>query len=216
MTCAPDWLQDFWDYATPERAVAVFTGVLAAGTLLLWWYTKRAANAAKAAAEHIPRVERAYLHIIIVNETISDAGISLASNQAALHGEGHVELRPSVRYKFKNYGKTPALLKEISRFVSQEVALPEEPQYIPVDTVTKERFVAAGDATEEWECSFPGPLSIQDAASINRAQRSFWFYGRVIYDDIFGTSHEHRFVWKWNAGSHGFRPIDHPQHSKNT
>ena len=48
-------------FGTAERAIAVFTGLLALFSVLLWIYTKRAANAAHRAAEHIPAVERAYL-----------------------------------------------------------------------------------------------------------------------------------------------------------
>src|SRR5262245_44011889 len=48
-------------FGTAQRAMAVFTGLLALFSVLLWIYTKRAANAARRAAEHIPAVERAYL-----------------------------------------------------------------------------------------------------------------------------------------------------------
>jgi hypothetical protein len=42
--------------------VAVFTIILAFSTIALWFSTRDAALAAKVAAEHIPRVERAYIH----------------------------------------------------------------------------------------------------------------------------------------------------------
>jgi hypothetical protein len=40
---------------------AFFTIILAASTILLWIVTNKAANAAQVAAEHIPRIERAYM-----------------------------------------------------------------------------------------------------------------------------------------------------------
>jgi hypothetical protein len=33
-----------------------------------------------------------------------------------------------------------------------------------------------------------------------RAESSIWFYGRVVYDDIFGEAHERRFCWRFSSG----------------
>src|SRR5262245_21808002 len=44
-----------------EQSLLLMTALLALSTLLLWVYTRRLANAAKAAAEHVPAVERAYV-----------------------------------------------------------------------------------------------------------------------------------------------------------
>jgi hypothetical protein len=227
----------FWRWTTHDpvafytSVLALFTGVLTVVSFIQIRYliradlvarkssvaARRSAIEAKKAADHIPTVERAYLHVVIVNETISGTALRLATNQDKLTGNGHVETKPSVHYKFKNYGKTPALLKEISRTITPAVNLPDEIDYVPVDTVPKESFVAAGEPTEEWPpCSLSDTISTQDWASIVRGQRTVWFYGQVVYDDIFGDEHVHRFVWKYSGGSHGFRPVQHPKHSKST
>src|SRR5262245_59125212 len=44
-----------------EQSLLLITALLALSTLLLWFYTRRLANAAKTAAEHVPAVERAYV-----------------------------------------------------------------------------------------------------------------------------------------------------------
>jgi len=63
-----------WNFAfgSAERAIATFAGILAASTLLLWFNTRRAANAARIAAEQIRSVERAYLFAAPTNITLDD------------------------------------------------------------------------------------------------------------------------------------------------
>jgi hypothetical protein len=76
--------------------------VLTLSTLLLWVYTRRAANAAKRAAEHLPAVERAYV-------------FGGPTDLFLLHDQA------SVRLAMQNYGKTPAVIREWSvEFVAQE------------------------------------------------------------------------------------------------
>jgi hypothetical protein len=78
--------------------VAGFTIVLGISTILLWLVTKQAADAARIAAEHIPRVERAYIFGgPAPNGTIFD------------NPPGTVR----VTIGLANYGKTPGILVEI-------------------------------------------------------------------------------------------------------
>jgi hypothetical protein len=70
--------------------------------VLLWVYTRRAANAARLAAEYVPAVERAYV-------------FGGPTDLFLLHDQA------SVRLAMQNYGKTPAVIREWSvEFVAQE------------------------------------------------------------------------------------------------
>jgi hypothetical protein len=89
-------------FGSVERAIVTFTALLAFSTLLLWIYTRRVANAAKIAAEHLPAVERAYV-------------FGGPTDLFLLHDQA------SVRLAMQNYGKTPAVIREWSvEFVAQE------------------------------------------------------------------------------------------------
>ena len=89
-------------FGSVERAIVTFTALLALSTLLLWVYTRRVANAAKIAAEHLPAVERAYV-------------FGGPTDLFLLHDQA------SVRLAMQNYGKTPAVIREWSvEFVAQE------------------------------------------------------------------------------------------------
>src|SRR5262245_1804062 len=85
-----------------EQGLLSITALLALSTLLLWFYTRRLANAARVAAEYVPAVERAYV-------------FGGPTDLFLLHDQA------SVRLAMQNYGKTPAVIREWSvEFVAQE------------------------------------------------------------------------------------------------
>lgn len=89
-------------FGSIERGLLLVTALLALSTLALWFYTRRVANAAKAAAEHVPAVERAYVFG-------GPTDLFLLQDQA------------TVRLAMQNYGKTPAVIREwLVEFLSQE------------------------------------------------------------------------------------------------
>src|SRR3954453_9014624 len=65
--CIYSPLRCFWKWTTHDPVafftfvLALFTGILGLSTVGLWIQTRKAADAPKTAAEHIPRVERAYM-----------------------------------------------------------------------------------------------------------------------------------------------------------
>src|SRR6516162_7956282 len=82
-------------FSTPERATAVFTGVLAFSTIGLWWSTRRLWRVTRIAAEHIPHVERAY-----VSGGARWTGPALNQLQVCINNYGK-RLRLSERSSFK-------------------------------------------------------------------------------------------------------------------
>jgi hypothetical protein len=89
-------------FGSVERGIVTFSALLAFSTLLLWIYTRRVANAARIAAEHLPAVERAYV-------------FGGPTDLFLLHDQA------TVRLAMQNYGKTPAVIREwLVEFVAQE------------------------------------------------------------------------------------------------
>jgi hypothetical protein len=88
--------------------VAFFTIILAFSTIALWFSTRDAAIAAKAAAEHIPRVERAY---------VSGGAVGITN------------LPHHFMVTIDNYGKTPAFVGTIWANIAPENELPPIPVY---------------------------------------------------------------------------------------
>jgi hypothetical protein len=96
--------------------------------------------------------------------------------------------------------------------------------YVANDQVLHEHMIASGDSTaipglerpSHHYCAMTDSLTVWQAKSVVRAHSYVWFYGRIIYEDIFGVKHEHRFLWRY-GGAHGFRPnYEHPNYIRNT
>jgi hypothetical protein len=109
----PDWLEIFWSiwtflFSSPERTTATFTAVLGLSTIGLWLSTRKLWRVTRIAAEHIPRVERAYV------------------------SGGATGIKDSPQYfmiTIDNYGKTPAFIGTIWANIAPENKLPLVPVY---------------------------------------------------------------------------------------
>jgi hypothetical protein len=222
-----------------------FTVVLAVSTIGLWLATKRlwiagekqflhgraaaarqsrdmqssiaaaasAAHAAQISADALTQSERAHVFIKIDAQDFMEATTS--ADLAKVTVDGFVSTPVTVEFRFKNYGKTPAILREVSRDIKVSANFPDEIEYLPVEFVPTERILAADAETDPpWKC-IRTHLSKVELMEIIRAQKSFWFFGRMLYDDVFGISHEHRFIYRYNS-SRGWRSFDHETYSKNT
>jgi hypothetical protein len=160
---------------------------------------EEAAKAAQAAAEHIPRVERAYLFITVKAENF---GVIL--NEYTKMTDDNLEERIEslliVHFSIENQGKTPAVIKSVSAKMFHFKELPAEPGYgVPLD-LPKNRYLGAGcvvDPTIMVDMLAP---TYGTVGMVMRAESAIWFYGCVTYDDIFGKSHEHRFCWRYRSG----------------
>jgi len=115
----------------------------------------------------------------------------------------------------KNYGKTPAVLKEISHDLQHWSNPPDELRYLPIRTMPKERAVVAGASSEPLQCILVAPLTEASAATIRTGDSFLWLYGRVVYDDAFGREREHRFLYRYRMG-YGFQPYYYKDYNTTT
>jgi hypothetical protein len=192
--------------------IALFTTVLGIFTISLAGSTRIAANAAKESADAVTQSERAHIFIKIVSQSFVEGWTS--ANLERVTTDDQVSAPVTVQFAFKNYGKTPAILSEVSRDIIIAPDFPDEVDYIPVEFVPTERVIASDEATDTWECMITH-ISKRDLNAMIRAQTSYWFFGRVLYNDIFGNGHEHRFIYRYNS-SRGWNTFHHPEYSKNT
>jgi hypothetical protein len=206
--------QAFW--AALTFVVAVF------GTIGVLWtlhYTAKAANAAKAAADALPALERAHIFVEIGGSNIASILAQLSefdSSGASLRGSNRISMgdgsvRPTtfddgqhvfeVRFRFINHGKTPAIIKEVSASVDHFTAM-NEPSYmcrIPIvtDVVVPSGYQLGADHTvtaPDKQCiqylvADDILVSHSMAVAVREGQCVVWFYGRIVYDDVFGTEH---------------------------
>jgi hypothetical protein len=157
-----------YTFSTTERAIATFAGILTLSTLLLWLFTMRAANAARAAARHIPAVDRAY---IFIQPNEKGGFIGPGSQTVAF-----VEVQ--------NFGPTPGFLETLYGEFSRTEPKGRKPRYDPSRGVTFTVDTAIGNFES------PTPLHQRfEAPGID----PIYFFGYVEYRDIFKRRHTSRF-----------------------
>jgi hypothetical protein len=212
-----------WECADPNAITAIAAIVIAIFTWTLWRSSEKAwganqvaAEAAKRSADALMIAEQAHLLAVFgvsnIAHVLSDlaAYVPSADETAAPPKE-----RVFVQYTFKNYGRTPAILKEISQELAHWNRLPEELKYFAVPAMPKELAIGAGSSTESLQCTLALPLTVEAATSISRGDSYLWFYGHVVYEDAFGREREHRFLYRYRIGP-GFQPYYFKDYNKST
>jgi hypothetical protein len=160
--------------------IAAFTGVLAVSTIFLWRSTRDAAIAARTAAEHIPRVERAYIFI-----GPGEIGVRRKD-------EGRLVETTFAFIQLNQYGPTPGFVEKVSWGFTTK--LPQEPDYSNAQTWDV-GVVMKGKKT--FNLPAPGESEILDP---------HYLYAKVDYNDIFRAKHISRFcirihprIGKWET-----------------
>jgi hypothetical protein len=191
-------LERFWNWTTNDAVafytlvLCFFTGTLALSTIGLYQRTKDAAVSARIAAEHIPRVERAYLFL----------SVELRHKQTpnSIPSTGDIV---EVKFAFKNHGKTPAILTKIEAEVRTVTALPTELREQAIE-MPPGLVIGSGETTPY----FPARNLIvpDDLPRIRTRERMIVFVGVVEYLDIFGMPHKTGFCLDRDPLGSGFGP----------
>lgn len=137
------------------------------------------ARAAQQSAEALPILERAYIAATTISSNIRD--------QLDISTRGR-DPEIAVKIKFTNYGKTAAFIKEISHDLIHKAAL-VEPVYTRLAAVPREFVLGPETPTDEYRIPPEKALGQGGAASVADGKSFLLFYGRVVYEDIFGKEH---------------------------
>jgi hypothetical protein len=218
--CPGEFIHKNW-----ESITAFFTFVLAISTIYLWSATrnlyeagerqlgiaKESAEAAKVSAEAamlsaqaLMSADKAHLFIILDGEDAKNAIIQ----GSMVSGDGSLPLR--VRFRFKNHGKTLAVLTSMSRGL---INVPANANAIGLETAQDFPFGQVLDASGEtdWEpCYLSIPLT--DAKAIASGQAKLWFSGLVEFRDVFG--HERQWLWHHEYTRDSWRLIHYEEREK--
>lgn len=171
---------------------------------------KKAADAAKLNAEAVIDAERARIFVNIEQDT-ADA-IRSAAKQATSPEKDSNTLDASVGlfYGLKNYGKTPAIIREIGHQLVLTPELANERQYSPKNPLPIEHFLGPGEQTPRGTlvCSLDRKMTLGEAKEIQTLKNTLWFYGYVVYDDTFGFGRELRYIFHYDGGTGGRFRLD--------
>ena len=168
----------FWNWTTHDpvafyaSVVALFTAVLGVSTILLWKATKRSAEiAGRGLSEH----ERPWLFL---------QGAAIARRE--LPRQTIVPNNFFIRLKWKNVGRSPAVIEECSFKFEDTNKVGIEPDYLDAGHLNTNSTVSVG---EEFETNAVGP-----APSPANADIQYIMFGRLTYREINGRRHHTGFA----------------------
>lgn len=213
--CGGEWL-----HRHGEGVIALFTIILGIATWLLWRATRqlvldaretsagqltanqKLADAAMLSAKAAIESERAYLFVTLARDGVG-MGYGADASELPLEVAGQIAGGLSVQINLKNFGKTPAILKEFSHRLRHGSG--EWPNFAddhdyeaPLGFETRlPAVLGAGDSLPEQQLSRANPtVTPAEYKSAFMGETAIWFYGHAIYDDVFGREIEYRFRWK--------------------
>lgn len=236
--------ENHYNYIT-DWLLVLFNGILAAFTVRLFYAAAEqsrdmkasvaaarqsayaadvAAQAAQTTAKTQIGAERAWFLLVIDEENFEEVLESRLDPQSwpALIKAPD----PLVRFHFENFGKSPAFVKEISTDIRIWSALPPRLTYTPNIPWNEEIVVPAGSRIPngkneqgEWllfQHRITGVIDERAANAINERESRFWFYGRVIYEDIWGNEHVTSFCWGHDGRLSWFLPEGGKRYNERT
>jgi hypothetical protein len=157
-----------------------------------------AANAAKDSAEAAISVQRARFYAVITHNFMRtiEAANSWAGPEDQKSNPIGRDLWPKATIVFKNYGKTPGILKKVGIGVAYADTPPDPPDYKPKRI--NENIIDTGEISEKFDASDESPMTIYRAKNVQRGESAtIWIYGYAAYDDVFGKEQTHRFYQRF-------------------
>jgi len=198
-----------------EAVIAAFTIVLALSTIGLWlsteklWsVTRMTAKAAQDSADALPVIERAYIfikpEIVFPPDFWWRKDTDVAANTI------------SVKYVFTNHGKTPAVIRSIDARFNMWTDAPDNIQHMPSKILGGEPVLEASESTSPDEEFIQRKLTAIEVEAIENGHAYLWFYGSIIYEDIFKKKRVTRFRWRYGSILQHFGPAGTAPYNERT
>jgi hypothetical protein len=201
-----NWQWLMHDAAGFFTSLLVVVGVFQLG-LFAWQLTlirkslapaEKAANAAQRAADVLPIVERAYVFMVPELEFWDPVPHS--------SGVGTYSSRIGVKFKIENHGKTPAVIESIDARLRVLLEAPDNRLHLIANVMTGEKIIPSGGHwvpdTSPRNCN----VSEGDADDMSNRRAAIWFYGSILYKDMFGNERTTRFRWSYSELLEIFTP----------
>lgn len=167
--------------------------------------TEIAANAAERSADAVQIVEGAYVYPDILTENIADSLSAFRQSEVRTN-------RLRVSFRFKNFGKTPAIIGFYQADLFHRDGGPRlrSAGVSPIQ-VAQKTILGAGEATEPMETEI-GDFSRQEWGSLCLHQSTrLHFAGEIRYADIWGNKWLFPFEWEYSGAKGRLIPDNQPR-----
>ena len=191
------------------NADTIFNGLLVVFSCLLWWVTRRQVELTEKAEETSRKsleiaalalkADRPYL--LIEQASLGGATVTVEESMGSMANQQVGELRPYDRFhpwatfKFRNYGKGPALLEEILENLCVVETLLNSRDYTACRKSSP--FFDAIGTGEPWKLDIfgSGKHDPSKYEGIRSGKKQLVVYGLVRYRDVFNNTYETGFSW---------------------
>jgi hypothetical protein len=153
---------------------------------------KESADAAVISAEHLSRIERAYLFLAL------EVTSKIIAFDPALS-----DTRSNIDFGFKNHGKTPASIEELhvmAGFWRESWPAMATADRMPIQ---KGWMISAGETQSGYSTAFN--LRSDEIARAREGKGYILFWGKIIYRDVFNTTRESGWCRAYDFKSKGWR-----------
>jgi hypothetical protein len=151
--------------------------------------TRKAANAADLNARAVIDTERPYIYISRIDPLLRDSD---GETYPGIRVISIVELKVVI----KNYGRTPAIFKQ----VSSQLRLSKDDPPMTLSIIPERFLIIERDGTHSFDVPMEYELNKETAKMLQTDKVSFWLHFSFIYRDIFDKPHETAGRWSYNIG----------------
>jgi hypothetical protein len=180
---------------------------------------REANRAAQKSADAAVAAERARLYVQITHNFDACTHDAFAYENTPTVDANPVDFShiPKANIRFKNYGKTPAILVEVGTGIVYSEAAPH-PVW-DVKAVVDENIIEAGQITEPFAEVISGQMTLGMAKKVMAGVGHIWVFGYASYDDVFGGRQTHRFLQRLirvGLGRYVLQAYDHRHYNEST
>jgi hypothetical protein len=185
---------------SPDETIALYTEVLAWFTGILAFVSalqitfliradrtaRTSADAARLAAEALPKIERAYVFAEVILKMIVNGGSLF-----------------EIDICFRNHGKTPALISRIRCYPVLSTEPPRRLSDFPGSTNRLPQGLVIKADGVYWE-NIPKQLTTEETVKVHAQTETLFCVGEIEYLDILGKQHVTGFCWHFFQDSRGY------------
>ena len=186
-------------------AIAAFTYTLKKSTDKLFSAAKESADAAKLSAEALISAEQAHLFITIQKESVGKL-VSMHGRYNKSDSMFYAEVdSPGLVYFFYNFGRTGAILTELSDQIIVAPTCMQPPTYTVRATMPDDLVIEQGKPSASLGCVMAETFTVGKCVAFQNRETAVWFYGYAKLKDAFGRLRQYEYRFCYRRGYGGFR-----------
>jgi hypothetical protein len=209
--------------------LVIITVVLAGASLWQGYFLLRSdktsritAESAQTSANAALGTERARIFIKIEGENLVSRIREIVENRADSRSI-HVGNPLAVHYRLVNHGKTPAIIHSVFAMIRVKPWPDSEPQFLGLYWPVEQRNGAVIPGNTEADrpeyCRHVEIFDLYDAEKVvsigeDPPENAVWFFGEIVYSDVFENKWHHRFLWCYDGYTGVFQPDDYKHYNK--